>query len=321
VWHKAIFDHASDLNLAINEMFNLMLDGGMAAVWGIKQLRLEDLEDPGQVAGGVRQGMTLVVKQTLPHNAKVMETVSEGDVPQDALAVFQMLMGEYSAAAMDDLKVGSVPQRQVLATEILQASQTQNLMLDGMIADVEMMGIAPLLEMSWLTILQNADDIPESAFSSISDRRVGLMIMRASPEERFALFAGKAKFKVHGLSSTLTRALDFQKIMALLQAVTVNPMLFQAFMAEFSPQKTLQRMLTTLNISPESIKKTAEERDGADDEMLRVAGAARLLGQDRTQNAEGQAVGVAGGPGTGGDPQTAAIQQSANPATGLGPNG
>ena len=319
VFHKALFDHASDLNLAINELFNLMLDGGMAAVWGIKQLRLEDLEDPGQVAGGVRQGTTLVVKQTLPHNAKVLETVAEGDVPRDALAVYQALDREYNTAAMvNELKLGALPPKQVLATEILESSQSQNLMLDGIIADLEVL-MSSVLRKSWLNILQNADDIPEGTFKTVADRKVGLLLMRASPEERFALFAGKCAFKVFGISGTLTRALDFQKIMALLQATTVNPMLFQAFMLRFSPNRTLDRLLTTLNINPETIQKTPEELQNAQQEMERVAGAAQLISQG-PRNAEGGPGGVASGPGSGGDETTAAIQQGANPQSGLVPN-
>jgi hypothetical protein len=320
VWHKALYDHGSDLNLAINELFNLMLDGGMAAVWGIKQLRIEDLEDPRQVEAGIRQGQTLAVKQTLPNNAKVLETVSEGDVPRDAMAVFDFLNKEYHTAVMsNELNVGALPPKQVLATEVLQSSQSQNLMLDGIIADLEVL-ISDTLRKSWLNILQNADDIPKEAFPTMADRRVAMLLMQASPEERFALFAGKCKMKVFGLSGTLTRALDFQKIMAMLQAVTVNPMLFQAFLRRFSPDRTLDQMMVTLNISPEKLEKTPEELEQADAEMQRTMGAAQMLGQG-PQSAEGGPAGVAAGQGTGGSPETAGIQQAANPMSGMAPNG
>ena len=62
VWHKALYDDASSLNLAINEMFNLILDGGIAAVWGTRQIRLDDLDDPGQVSGGVPKAQLLQSK-------------------------------------------------------------------------------------------------------------------------------------------------------------------------------------------------------------------------------------------------------------------
>src|SRR6185437_6501720 len=46
VLHKALYDSSSQLNFAINEIFNLILDGGIGAVWGIKQLRSGYLTDP-----------------------------------------------------------------------------------------------------------------------------------------------------------------------------------------------------------------------------------------------------------------------------------
>ena len=320
VWHKALYDHASDLNLAINEMFNLILDGGLASVWGIKQVRVEDLDDPSQIEGGIRQGMTLAVKQTLPHNAKVLETVSEGDVPNEAMAVFEFLNREFTSAAMtNELKLGSLPPKQVLATEVLESSQSQNLMLDGIVTDLENAAMAPALRKAFLVILQNADEIDESTVKSSSDREALSLIMKAEPEERFALFANKCQFRVNGLSSTMTRALDFQKIMALLQATSTNPALFAAFMRKFSPERALRRLMVALNINSEDLEKSPEELQNAGQEMADVIGATALLGQG-PKNAEGQAAGVAGGPGTGGDPTTAGIQQQANPATGLPPN-
>src|SRR3989304_1425491 len=183
VWHKAIYDHASDLNLSINEIFNLMLDGGIAEVWGIKQIRLEDLEDPSQVEGGIKEGTTLAVKQTLPHNADVLKTVSTGTVPREAMAVFEFLNREFTSAAMtNELKLGALPPKQVLATEVLESSQSQNLMLDGIVADLEVAVIAEALRKAFLCMLQNAENIPEVAFTSGMNKRVALAIMGASPE-------------------------------------------------------------------------------------------------------------------------------------------
>lgn len=320
VWHKALYDHATDLNLALNEMFNLILDGGLASVWGIKQVRVEDLDDPSQIEGGIKQGVTLAVKQTLPHNAKVLETISEGDVPNEAMAIMEMLNREFTAAAMtNELKLGSLPPKQVLATEVLESSQSQNLMLDGIVSDLEHGVIRPVLRKAFLVILQSSDEVPESVKAPFANTQLSI-IMDAEPEERFATFAEKTAFRVNGLSSTMTRALDFQKIMALLQAVSVNPALFQVFMTKFSPERALRRLMTALNLNSEDLEKTPDEMQMQSAQQPGALGAtAQLLGQG-PQNAEGQPAGVAAGPGTGGDSQTAAIQQSANPATGMPPN-
>lgn len=322
VLHKAMYDDASALNLALNEMFNLMLDGGLAAVWGIKQLRIEDLEDPGQVAGGVRQGMTLAVKQTLPHNAKVLEVVGTGNVPQDAMAIYEAVNREFTEAALtNELKQGSLPPKQVRATEVIEASQSQAITLDGITTDLERGFIASLLRKAWLTVLQNADDVPSYTMSSVVDRTVALLLMRASPEERFAMFAGKCQFRVFGLSGTMAKALDFQKMMSLMQGVQVNPMLFQAFMAKFSPEKALRFIMTRLNINPEDIQKDQEELKQADAEMERTAAAAQMLGQAGGQKgASAPGAGAGPVPMGGGSEVPAQVNQLANPRTGLPPN-
>lgn len=320
VWHKALYDHASDLNKAINELYNLIIDGAISSVWGIKQIRTEDLENPADVEGGIYQGMTLSVKQTLPHGQKVLETVSEGQVPGEAMNVFESLNREFTGAAMtNELKLGALPAKQVLATEVLESSQSQNLMLDGIIADLELNVMARAIRMMMLNVLQNADHVPESAITNAASRRIASIIMRASPAERFAMFADHFKVKVYGLSATMTRALDFQKIMALLQSTSTNPLLMQAFMTRFSANKTLDRMMTTLNLNPDTLLKTPEEQAESAKEVQATQGAAALLGGG-PQNAEGQPAGVAAGPGTGGNPQTAAVQQNAHPTSGLVPN-
>ena len=318
VWHKAIYDHASDLNIAINELYNLLIDGAMAAVWGISQLRVEDLEDPSQVEGGIRQGMTIAVKQTLPHNAKVYERVSEGELPTEAIAILESLNAEFAQAALtNELKLGALPPKQVLATEILESGQGQNLMLDGIVADLENRAMTPTLELAFQVIMQMADKLPAEVFNFIGDKKVALMIMRASPEERFALFFGRHKFKVHGLSSTMARAMEFQKIMAFLQAVGVSPVFLKTFLQKYSPEKFLQQLMVALNLDPSRFERTEEEikqlsEPGGEAEGMGVM--AQLLGGG-PQNAEGQPGGVASGQGAGGSPEAAAIQRRAQPGS------
>lgn len=322
VWAKALYDDASSLNLALNEMFNLMLDGGLAAVWGIKQLRIEDLEDPSQVEGGVKQGMTLAVKQTLPHNAKVLEVVGTGNVPNDAMAIYEAIDREYNQSALtNELKLGSLPAKQVRATEVVEASQSQAITLDGITADIENTLIKSVLRKAWLTVLQNADDIPPSVFPGAIDRTTALILMRASPEERFAMFAGRTQFKAFGLSGTLAKAMDFQKIMSLMQAVQINPMLFQAFMRRMSPDRALDSMMTKLNLNPHDWEKTPEEQRMADQEMQRTAAAAQMIGAAGGQGgASAPGAGAGPNPLGGGSQVPATINQMAAPATGLTPN-
>lgn len=115
-WHKAVQDNAVALNNAQNELLNLIIDGGYEAVWGVRQLHLDWLEDPTQVQDGIAPGDTLLLRQEVPANAKVLERVTTGGVPQDALAVYNILDREYNAAAMvNDVKMGMLPEKAVKA--------------------------------------------------------------------------------------------------------------------------------------------------------------------------------------------------------------
>lgn len=310
VWHKALYDDASSLNLAINELFNLMLDGGIAAVWGTRQVRLDDLEDPSQVSGGIPQGTTLAVKSTLPAGAKVVEQVTEGNVPQDAMAMFQFLNSEFTQAVLTtEIKMGQIPKKEVRATEVVEASQSQAVTLDGIAADMEANIIDKLLEKAWYTILQNADNFPADVLTGWMDKRTALQIMNASPAERFALFAGMAKFKSYGLSATLSRARDFQKMMAIQQAIQQNPWLLQEAMRKFSAGKTLDTIYRTMNFNPAQINKSKEELEQYDAEVARTMQAQQMLG------------GQPGGTPAGGASVPAEANQMVTPLTGTPPNG
>lgn len=317
VWHKALYDDASSLNLAINEMFNLMLDGGIAAVWGIKQVRLDELEDPGQVSGGIRQGDTLAVKSTLPHGQKVLEQVSEGDVPQDAMAMFEFLNREFTQAALtNEIKLGNLPPKEVRATEVVEASQSQAVTLDGIVADLEGNFMSNFLRKSWLTVLQNADAMPKDIITGTLDARTALILMRASPAERFALFAGKSKFTVHGISSTMAQMRDFQKLMALFQAMMQNPFLMTSFIKRYSMDAALDKIIKTLQINPQDLELDEQEVQNLVQKMQEFAQISAIINPKENSGRAGGLGGNAGQPGLQSD-----INQTQRPASGQPPNG
>jgi hypothetical protein len=260
VWHKGLFDAATRLNLALNELFNLMLDGGLASVWGVRQLREEALADPRQVASGIPQGATLVVRgDALPVGGKVLEQVTTGTVPAEALALYNLADREYQAASLtNDLKLGQLPPRTVKATEIIESQQSLAVTLDGILRDLEDKLIQPLLTKAWLTILQHADELVADEIASVVGPRTTLTLARMSPAERFVAL-GPARFRVFGLSAVVTRARDFQKLMALLATIRTDPLLVQAFYRRFSPSRVLDMLLKKLGLDPTGMERGPEE--------------------------------------------------------------
>ena len=296
VWHKALYDQVVPLNFAINELFNLILDGGISSVWGIKQLRLNMLEDPSQVTGGIPQGKTLAVREDMPEGMKVLETISEGKVPQDAMATFNLVDREYNVSALtNDLKQGLLPPKEVKATEIIAVDQGQAVVLDSITTDIEQ-GLTQLIRKAWLTILQNADDLLNLDVKEALTSREMLALARMSEAERFNLFS-TCGFKAHGLSATLAKARDFQKLMALIQVASQSQFLLPAFLRKISGDKLLTRLFKLLNINPDDI--------GRDENDMKTLPEDMAFAQQMTQGGGG----VTGEPGV-----PSEINQEAKPS-------
>jgi hypothetical protein len=304
VFHKAIYDHGSDLNIALNELFNLMLDGGLASVWGTRQVHTSWLEDPSQVDGGIPQGATLAVNEQCPIGGKAVETVTTGNVPQDAMLMFEAISREFaSAVCSNELKMGTMPPAQTRATTVVQQSQDQAVTLDGIISDLEEGVMEPAIRKFWLTCLQNLDAMDPSEIISSAPAHVSIPLLKMTPVQRFVLFAKACSFKVTGLSGTMNRARDFQKAMSLFQMLPTNPMLAQAFFKEFSPDKALKSIMKQLNINPDDLKRSPAEKADMQQDMQDMAMFAHMsaggnLGEDGGGAAAGPGItqsGMGGG--------------------------
>lgn len=304
-WHRALYDQVVPINEAMNELFNLMLDGGLASVWGIKQLRTDWLEDPRQVSNGLPQGTTLLVNDSAPPDAEVIKKIAGGEIPPEAMAMYNLLDKEYNAAALtNDIKLGLLPTKQVKATEIVEASQSQAITMDAIVGDFEFY-IELLLKKCWINIIQHIDKVEVSQIDKAAGRRVALTLSRMKPAERFAAFGDKCNFKVFGLSATLSRARDFQRLMGVLQAVSSSPILLQSFHRRYSEDRIIDQLFKMLNLNPERLQRSPEELMQKDQEL---AEAQQMQQAGLTGNNPG-AQGEAG--------QQSDINQEAKPSAGI----
>jgi hypothetical protein len=250
VWGKALMDAPAMLNRAINEMFNLVLDGGMMSVHGIKQIREHWLEDPTQVDDGITPGTTLRTNASCPPGATVLERVDTSTIPTDALNVLNLLNNEFFASALtNDLRMGVAPFRQVKATEIVEASQTITGMFSGMAKQTEAGPIMELLEKSWSTICQHTEDLDFEKLKGLIGSRRAEALKGMTNEELFAETVQSCAFEVFGISATLAKQKDFTKLQGLLQTVAASPILMEEFTKKYDFGKFLREIMESLDIN------------------------------------------------------------------------
>lgn len=291
VWHKAPMDAPTQHNRALIELYNLFVDAAMKQVHAISQIRKDALDNPAQVANGIKPGAALAVNAMLPVGGKVLEPLTQVQIPADAVNIYNIMSQEFNASALtNDLRQGVMPFRAVKATEVVEASQTITSVFQGMAKNYEARQSQPELELAWMTTAQNWDKISKEEFISLFGPQRGEELSQMSPQDVFANTVNGIKFRVFGITMTLSKAQDFKKLTTLLQTIAASPALMEEFVKKYDLGKTLGEIMTSLDIDkhkleiPQTVQDTMQEPapgqpdQGGPDEMSQVpqAGAGSL---------------------------------------------
>lgn len=260
VWHKALMDAGTRHNQSMNELFNLLLDAAMMEVHGIKQIRTNWLENPGQVQNGIAPGATLLVNSQCPPGAKVLERVDTSAVTPEAINVLNIVDRNFQESVLtNDTRTGNLPQRAVKATEVVASNQSLTGIMNGIVKVIEEEAVAPLLDKAWMTMAQHMNDLDSDQVSALVGKDRAQIICNLSPEEVFADTALKHDYKVFGLSMTLNKIQDFRKIQSLLQSIGASPQMMQEFMRKYSMTKLLGEIIKSLDIDEDKILMSPQE--------------------------------------------------------------
>ena len=263
VWHKALMDAPTQHNRALIEMYNLMVDAAMMQVHGISQLRKDWLDNPAQVVNGIKPGMALIANAMCPPGAKVLEPLFNVVIPPEAFNVFGIVSQEFNSSALtSDLRSGMNAGPNTSATAIVEQSQTITSVFTGMAKNYEAKQITKELEASWMTTAQNWNDIDREVFVSLFGAQRGEELYRLPATEVFASTVSGIRFRVYGITQTLGKAQDFQKLTTLLQTVASSPVLLEEFFKKYDLGRLLGEIMTALDIDkhkleiPEEVQRT-----------------------------------------------------------------
>lgn len=255
VWGKALMDAPSMLNRAMNELFNLMLDGGLMSVHGIKQIRESWLEDPSQVEDGIATGDTLRVNASCPPGAQVLERVDTSTVPPEAMNIFNLTNQEFFTASLtNDLRLGASQNSAAKATAIVEASQNIANMFSGMATQIEAKYSTRLLYKAWMTIAQHTQDLDPESLKALFGSDRAAEIGSLSNEDLFVNTVQGCKFKVFGISATINKMKDFAKLQGLLQTIASSPVLMEEFVKKYDFGALLGEIMDALGINKEKLE-------------------------------------------------------------------
>lgn len=255
VWHKAPMDAPTMHEDALIEIYNLLVDAAMKQVHAISQLRKDALDNPAQVSNGIKPGTTLTVNSLLVPGAKVLEPVTAVQIPSEALNIMNIMAQEFNASALtNDLRQGVMPFRAVKATEVVEASQTITSVFQGMAKNWEGRQSERELELAWMTTAQNWDLIDREVFKGLFGPERGEELAQIAPQDVFANTVGAVRFRVYGVTLTLSKAQDFRKLTTLLQTIASSPALMEEYVKKYDLGKTLGEIMTALDIDKNKLE-------------------------------------------------------------------
>lgn len=255
VWHTALMDSPSRLNIALNELTNMMFDAGYISTHGIKQVRKDWLEDVSEISDGIPYGKTLSINERAPVGGKVLEDIVVGQFPQQVFNVANMMQQEYNAAALTtDLRGGITPMRQQSATAVVEQGNTITSVFQGVAKNVEEKLVTKELELSTYQTAQNWDLIDKEIFISLYGKERGEKLSQLAPEDVFVAVVNGMRFEVYGITLTINQKLEYQKYMTFLQSVGASPLFQEAFLSQYDPAKLLGELAGTLGIDKKKIQ-------------------------------------------------------------------
>src|ERR1035437_861830 len=317
VWHKALMDAPTLTNIAINELYNLIIDDGMNAVHGIKKIRPDWLEDESQVTNGIHPGITLKVTANAPTGAKVLKRVDTSSMSPQTLNVFNVMCSEFSASALtNDLRMGVMPNRAVKATEVVEASQSITSVFTGVSKIIEQNYIVPILMMLFKNVLQHLDVMYRKDLNDIWGQEATDKILAIPKAVRFAKLVDGFSFNVYGVSRILQKQKNFKMWTALLQTIASDPVLGEEFQKEYSMPRFLGEIMRSLDVPIDRISLTDEEKQaeqaGEQQQQAQTnqPGGSQTGGAPNTQSQIPQAGAASNNQGQGGDPMAALMAKA-----------
>ncbi len=244
----------SPWGIALIELYNLMFDSAVKAVWGINQVRVDGLQDPTQVTDGIKWGTNLQINSSIVPGGKVMEPVVTGEIPPEVMNMYNLQTQETNTAMMtNDLRMGAQSQRAVKATEVAAAENSLTSVFQGMAKNYESKKIQPELELACWEVCQNWDLIDAEVFTSLFGEERGKELSAMEPQDVFVATVNGMKFEVFGISLTLRRQADFRKWTTLMQTIFASEPLTEAFISKYSIEKFLGEVMTSLDIDKTKI--------------------------------------------------------------------
>lgn len=227
-----------------NDLTNLLLDATYTASMKAYVLVPDMLKDPSQANTGIWPNKTFLLQDG--YSAKDFATALElGSLDAGAINIWQQLKGELSeAAGMNEIGLGQLPDKtHIAATAVAGAQQSSSAILRSVAQTIETRYLDCTLDLAWKTGLQHV---------KLNDMKmqeaVGPAMWSALHGQRKQLITRPITFQARGISTLIQKSQKLQALLSVMQVISANPNLMQAFMQRIDIMKFVDLLFSLSNV-------------------------------------------------------------------------
>ena len=250
-YNRGMVEDIMEIAKSIVEMANLIADGALYDALKAFAIDADQLDDPAEARQGMYPGKTFVFRSgSAPTpNAKVVQTVDVGKIPQEANNMIQLFERYYQEGSYINEWVGgfgSKTDRTLGEVNIKTQAALEG--LDEAARNLETSFMEPSLSMATKVIYQFHDDymIPRLMENY---PQISMLLQNLSSPERFSTMVGDYAFEVKGLSIMIDRAQRLGEFKEILQLLSYLP----GFVERINPDMALEEILAPIGWDPNKL--------------------------------------------------------------------
>lgn len=226
VYHKGYLEDVYGLAMTLTDIFNSLVDADTYAKAKAFEIDIDMVYDPEQLLTGIYPGKTMLKRSNGNPNSRLVQEITLGQISPQSLRLYQEADRELqNGTGLTEFLAGKPASRgRPTATEIVEKGAQAMSIMEDMAFDIEDGVLAPLLELSYKTLLQYQTDFTDPRMQALDESiRVELSAFQYLPATERKKAIDAFKFRCRGMSGVVAKSQEMQKALSYAQIIAQTP--------------------------------------------------------------------------------------------------
>lgn len=251
VYGRSYMEDFGDLARTFQKLTNMLLDAVQVSSMKVFAVVPEMLRDPSQLVDGLRPFKLFEIEDGFDAK-EFMHALELGNLPAEAITVWQALKGELrEAASMNEIGLGQfAPRGRTSATEIQETQQSSSALIRSIAQTIEGRFLNPILDLTWKTGLQHVSRTDPAIRGAIGEEMFEALYRR-----RRELIKRPITFQARGISTLIQKSRTLKALLQVMAFLGQSKELLAAFLQVADMEKFVKLLfdLSDVDLSKVSL--------------------------------------------------------------------